>query len=62
MARSADTTVPKPKAEPPKVEVASKFIDNNIDRVTDRLPRGRGIFVSKRLQLRIAATQPLVNL
>src|SRR6267378_4311201 len=47
-ARSAETTVPKPKGEPPKVDVASKLIDNTIDRVTDRLPRARGIFVSMR--------------
>src|SRR5258705_10100544 len=47
-ARSAETTVPKPKGEPPKVDAASKLIDNTIDRATDRLPRARGIFVSKR--------------
>jgi hypothetical protein len=42
--------------------VASKLIDNNIDRIIERVPRRRGIFVSKRAISRIAATLLAVNL
>jgi hypothetical protein len=61
-ARSADTTVPKPRLEFPKIGVASKLTDNSIDRLTEWVPRRRDIFVSKRAVSRIAATLLVVNL
>src|SRR5258706_1315635 len=47
-ALSADNTDPEPKSELPKVGLASKLIDNKIDKATDTLPRLRGILVSRR--------------
>ncbi len=38
-ARSADTTVPEPRPEFPKIGVASKLTDNTIDRVTERVSK-----------------------
>src|SRR6266403_5111160 len=55
-ALSADTTVPEPKPELPKVGLASKLIDTKIDKAADAVPRVRGIFVSMRATFRIPST------
>jgi hypothetical protein len=48
--------------EVPRIGVASKVIERNIDRLIKWVPRRRGIFVSKMAISRITASLLVVNL